>query len=74
MIEVTRTKLLGLYSCYCDSCDVETYHLDAGAANDTALAHDDMHVMARDLNRYFGLVGASIAWSLRQHFGQLSLS
>ncbi len=74
MIEVTRTRLLGLYACRCTSCDVETYHLDAMSANTEALAHEEIHVLALDLNRWFGLIGASIRYNVRSHFQQLSLS
>ncbi|KKN13770.1 hypothetical protein LCGC14_1003200 [marine sediment metagenome] len=74
MIEVTRSPNSALYTVRCSSCDVETLHERAEDANATALQHDEMHVMAVDLDRYFGLVGASIAWSLESHFQQLSTS
>jgi len=67
MIECYRTQS-GWYAVHCRSCDIETFHEDAMEAQREGLGHMEMHQVARDLNRYFGLVGASIAYSFGAHF------
>ena len=72
MIEVTRTPT-GLIAVRCVPCDIVSFHIDEAEAMNVIDEHEEMHTMTDDLNRYFGLVGASIAWKLSAHFGQLSL-
>lgn len=74
MIKVTRSPNSAWLIVRCSSCEMETYHQTAKDALQTYLAHEQMHVMARDLNRYFGLVGSSIAYSIESHFQQRSTS
>ena len=73
MIECYKTQS-GWYVVRCSSCDMEMYFEDVTEAEHEGTGHEEMHDMARDLNRYFGLVGASIAYKLADHFHERSLS
>ena len=65
--EVTRNPDSSWYVVKCPSCEMWALHETPEDANAAALGHEKMHRMLDGLNRYFGLCGASIAYSTQAH-------